>query len=327
MAVMAILLVLFGGAGVTAYAAQSSLPGDALYPVKTGLELTQAGMARDAARQAQLYLNFAERRLDEIALLIADGRFDDIDQATLEFETNVQRAINTLNTVSAGDPARAQELATQISNALSPYAEILRGLLTSVPDTVKPAVEKAILTSETEGTGELEFEGIVEQITPEGWIISGRMILVAPTTEIKGTITVGVAVEVHAIVNDAGSLSAREIEVLESGGEDINDNQSGEDSNSDDNGIEDNANENENESLENQNDNLNSNDNDDDDNGNDNEENDNSGDDNEDSDSNQNDNDDDNENDNDDNDNDHDNDNGDNDNDDGDGDGNDNDND
>jgi len=234
LAILSMLVILFGGAGITAYAAQAALPGDALYPVKTGLELTQVRLSRNAALQAQLYMNFAERRLDEIALLVAQGRFEDIHQATLEFETNVQRAINTLNIVAAGDPAQAQELAIQISNALTRYVEILKGMLTIVPDPVRPALEKAILTSETEGTGELEFEGVIDSITLDGWVISGRLVKSSAQTEIKGDIQVGMMVKVHALVSDDGSLYAREIEVVEAGDE-LNANENSQDENANDN--------------------------------------------------------------------------------------------
>src|SRR5574341_448631 len=135
MAIMAIVLLLFGGAGATAYAAQAALPGDALYSLKTSLEATQVRLSRDAARQAQLHLDFAERRLDEIASLITERRFDDIATATNEFESHVQQAINALETISAGDPQRAKELALQVSSALSRYSLILKDMLVEVPET------------------------------------------------------------------------------------------------------------------------------------------------------------------------------------------------
>ena len=289
MAIITMLVVFFGGAGVTAYASQAALPGDALYPVKTGLELTQVSLSRDAARQAQLYMNFAERRLDEIASLVAQGRFDDVDQAALDFESNVQRAINTLNTVAAGDPVQAQALATQISNALMRYTNILKGMLTTVPDPVKPALEKAIQFSETEATGEIEFEGTIDSITPEGWIISGRLVKSSPQTEIKGILQVGMMVKVHVLVNEDGTFIAQEIEPRETSG-DIETNENNSEGMTDDN--EDNsdgsANENEDddeEDLENLNTNENHNVNS---NQNENTGNDNDGDDDEDDNSNQN---------------------------------------
>jgi hypothetical protein len=265
MAVLAIVLLLFGGAGATAYAAQGALPGDALYSLKTGIEATQVRLSRDAARQAQLHLNFAERRLDEIASLIAEGRFDDIGTATNEFEAHVQQAINALDVVSAGDPQRAKALALNISSALSRYSQILRGMLTEVPETVKPVMERAILTSEEE-TGEIEFTGTIESVAPDGIQINGQFVKVTSFTEIKGTIAVGALVKVHALEDMDGALIAREIEVTASPEENTNDN-----ANINTNEGASNANDNEAEDdfNDNQNANFNGNENEDDENEND----------------------------------------------------------
>jgi hypothetical protein len=288
--------------------------------LKTGLEATQLKLSLDAARQAQLHLDFAERRLDEIASLIADGRFDDIETATNEFEAQVQQAINALETVSAGDPQRAKVLASQISSALSRYTLILREMLTEVPEPVKPSVEKAIQTSEEESQ-EVEFTGTIENIAPDGIQINGQFVKVTDLTEIIGSLAVGAQAKVDALQGPDGSLVASQIEVTagieantnenenanfnedqtdenlneNEAGDNLNENVSGDDDN--ENEGEDNANLNENG---NQNQNLNENDNE--------QENDNSG-------SNQNYNDNNNDNDNDnagsnDNDNSHENDNG-----------------
>lgn len=213
LAVLGLTLFIFGGAGATALASQSALPGDALYPLKTSLEQTRVALARDAALQVQLHLRFAERRLDEITALISEGRFNDIDAATQEFENHIQQAIMALQTVANGDPQRAAELTTLISSALSRYAQTLGGLLGSVPPSVKPEVERAILASQQASQGEIEFTGKVESIAPEAWIVDGRTIQIAPGTEIKGVINVGDTVKVHAIMADDGSLIAREIEL------------------------------------------------------------------------------------------------------------------
>ena len=148
MAAIVILVFLFGGVSATALAAQSALPGDALYPVKTGLEQTRVALARDAYSEAQLYLQFAQRRLDEINALIQEGRFDDIATAAQEFEAYTNKAIAALQVVMAGDPDRAAMLSQQVSAALVGYAQALKGVWVSVPETVKPAVEKAISASQ-----------------------------------------------------------------------------------------------------------------------------------------------------------------------------------
>jgi len=264
-AVLSIFFILFGGASATAYASQSALPGDALYSLKTGLEETQVRLSRDAARQAELHLDFAERRLVEIASLISQRRFDDIHTATSEFEAHVQQAIQSLEIISVGDPARAKELTVQITATLSSYSQVLQGMLATVPDTVKPVVEKAILASRGEGSNEVEFEGTIQEITPDGWMISGKLVKATPKTEIKGNVVIGTLVKVHAVMYEDGSLTAREIEAVESQGENLNDNVVN--SNGNDNIATGNPNnnatvsENENEGLEDLNSNTNRNDN------------------------------------------------------------------
>jgi hypothetical protein len=223
LAILVITLVLFAGAGATVYAAQVALPGDALYSVKTGLEHTQVTLSRNAAQQAELHLSFAERRLVEIASLIADRRFGDISTATGEFESHVEEAINSLQVVAAGDPAKAIALTARISSALSRYTEILQGMMTSVPDTVKPSIQKALLTSENERSNRvLEIKGIIQAITPEGYLVSGQFVRTSAQTEIKGIIAMGSPVKIQAQLSEDGFYDALEIEVT--GGDIINGN-------------------------------------------------------------------------------------------------------
>ena len=216
---IAIFILLFGGASATAYASQSSLPGDALYPVKTGLEQTQVRLSRDAADQAELHIDYAQRRLDEIAALIDEGRFNDIAEATSEFEYHVQQAIGALGIVSAGDAARAEELTAQITAALSNYASTLSGMATNVPESVLPAFERALMTSQNpsgvsvEQDEEFEFIGMVENLTDESVTIEGRQFKITSLTEFGDIIAVGVMVEVHYFIDADGIWIVREIEL------------------------------------------------------------------------------------------------------------------
>lgn len=67
--VIAIVLVLSILAGGTAYASQDSLPGDILYPVKTTTENFRLFVAADEADKAELSLQFAQTRLEEMDAL------------------------------------------------------------------------------------------------------------------------------------------------------------------------------------------------------------------------------------------------------------------
>jgi len=147
---IAVIIIVFvflsSGSALTVLAAQSALPGDALYPVKTTLEQTRLSLAQGGANRAQLQLEFAERRLGEIEGLIAEGRYNNISAATLEFETYIKNAIAELDTLSRADPARAASLMLQISETLSRYAVTLGSMLSSVPEPVKAEMQHAIQT-------------------------------------------------------------------------------------------------------------------------------------------------------------------------------------
>jgi hypothetical protein len=89
-AIILVAVLLFGGSGMTVLAAQSAIPGDALYSVKTSLEQTRFSMARDAGNRAELQIQYAGLRLQEIEKLIAAGRFQKVAPATLEFEGHIK---------------------------------------------------------------------------------------------------------------------------------------------------------------------------------------------------------------------------------------------
>ncbi len=72
-AVVVTLSILFGGAGATVYAAQGSLPTDTLYPVKLFSEELRIDLASQPQTRMNMLLDFADRRVNEIADLLAKG--------------------------------------------------------------------------------------------------------------------------------------------------------------------------------------------------------------------------------------------------------------
>lgn len=283
--IVVIFVLLFSSASATVYAAQSALPGDTLYSLKTGLEQTQVNLSRDAANRAQLHLDFADKRLSETAALIEEGRFNDIGAATAELEYHIQQAIGELQTVALGDPTRAEMLAGDITSALTRYASTLSGMLANVPESVRADVERAIQSSQLAGGSssmddsqeEIEFSGAVEEIRLDGWFINGQWVAIVAGSEVVGDIQVGDLVTVHATQNEDGSLTAREIELAEDLNNVIvneNDNDNGKDDgnvNDNDNGNvndNDNGDENDNDNGNDDDGNVNDNDNGNDDDGN-----------------------------------------------------------
>ncbi len=64
--VLVVVILMSMLAGGTAYAAQGSLPGDVLYPVKIGTEDARLLIANDSSAKAELNLEFAQKRLVEM---------------------------------------------------------------------------------------------------------------------------------------------------------------------------------------------------------------------------------------------------------------------
>jgi uncharacterized membrane protein YgcG len=142
-----VVAVFLFGSGFTAYAASGSLPGDALYPVKTSLENARAGLTTDDAVKASLFLGFAGRRLDEIKSLIAEGRFNQVPQTADQFERDIEKAQEAIRHFAENNPARAAELNAQAANILKGYDDALNALLSSAPLDVQPVIQGAMNAS------------------------------------------------------------------------------------------------------------------------------------------------------------------------------------
>jgi hypothetical protein len=248
-AILFVVVVLFGGASATAYASQSALPGDALYPLKTSLEQTQITLANDAYNQAQLHLEFAQRRLNEIKELLSQGRTNDVEFASSEFEHYIQEAMKASQIVQAADPQRGFELNKLVSQALLDYASALKSVLVSAPEAVKPVVEKALLASQDGAGEEVEIFGVVASITDIDIEVEGVIYSITGLTEFEDFIQPGDMVKLHVIVTRDGVMVVREIEL--SGATEDHSNQSGDDNSSESFD----GNENENESDDGMNDN------------------------------------------------------------------------
>ena len=146
---------LFGGVGITAYAASSSLPGDTLYPLKTTMENARAELTADPAAQARLYLEFAGRRLSEIQSLISEGRYGDIPRAAGEFERDIQKTVRAIESLSKSDPARTAAMSEEATTILREHSDTLIQMLAGIPGDAQLAVQSAINASQS-ATGTLD---------------------------------------------------------------------------------------------------------------------------------------------------------------------------
>ena len=72
--IILVVALFLGGSGGSVYAAQSSLPDDALYPLKLFTENMQEAFTSNTGTEMELQLRFANRRVEEIAAMNGEGK-------------------------------------------------------------------------------------------------------------------------------------------------------------------------------------------------------------------------------------------------------------
>lgn len=145
-ALVAILavLILFTGGVIAAQAAEYALPGDGLYPVKIGLEQARLALTFNPEQEINLYLDYADRRLDEAEALVEIGRDEDAETMLMELQVYVQKANNLQRLVSEKDTRRGAILRHRIESRVVNFAHTLVQLSAAAPTTLQPLVENAV---------------------------------------------------------------------------------------------------------------------------------------------------------------------------------------
>jgi len=171
-AIVLVLVVLFGGSAASAYAAQGSLPGDVLYPMKTAIEDASVDFSMDSASEVRLYLRLVEKRIAEMESLAAEGRYQDLAVAVERFEFHIEQALQSLLVVAQGNPAEAETLASTLGDLMERHTQILLVLMADAPDNVRSTFEGAVEASQGAISTATEFgdQGTLanENGNPEG---------------------------------------------------------------------------------------------------------------------------------------------------------------
>jgi hypothetical protein len=94
-----IVSIVLGGSGITVAAAQTSLPDQVLYPVKTWSEDVRAVVTGSSQAQLELALEYTNRRIEEIQKLIQTGK---VPPKTIQ--TRMQEEIDQALRLAAGQP-------------------------------------------------------------------------------------------------------------------------------------------------------------------------------------------------------------------------------
>lgn len=137
-AVAAVLLLTLGSSSALA-AAQGANPGDPLYGVKRASERIALALRRSPESKAALHLRFAERRLDEIDTLAAEGA--DVDDLLKDFEAEL---------AAAGD-AVTDPILAKIRERTQRHVAHLTEILRTAPESAQDGLERAIENAQRQG--------------------------------------------------------------------------------------------------------------------------------------------------------------------------------
>lgn len=126
-AAVLVLALFISSAGVS-YAAQSALPGDVLYPVKTHLnEPLKGAFAASAEAKTAWAMDVAGERVREAATLAAEGRLNASTQQELQanFEQYAKKAAAGIAKNASSSPEASSEDAVRFEARLSEYENVL----------------------------------------------------------------------------------------------------------------------------------------------------------------------------------------------------------
>lgn len=130
MVMAGLVLVVFVGAG-TAQAAEGSLPGDLLYPVKVAVtEPVRSALVSNKAERAALEARFAARRAEEAEALAAQGRLDATTSAALadNLDMHAEESEELAASAAGEEPGAAASVQTTLASTLSAHGAILKEL-------------------------------------------------------------------------------------------------------------------------------------------------------------------------------------------------------
>lgn len=141
--ILAVVLSL-SAVGGTAYAAQDSLPGDALYSAKLSAEGLMMLQGDDVSR-VERTLNFADKRVREMVALIAEGRPEDLDLAVEKYCYTLNVTLTRMEEALNKGRSVAGDIASLVANTVAQHLSTLDELYDMVPDEAKPAIERAMV--------------------------------------------------------------------------------------------------------------------------------------------------------------------------------------
>lgn len=138
-----ILILIISGSGLS-LAAESSLPGELLYPIKINVnEQVLGSLTFGDKAKIELEARLAARRLEEAELLMLSGKLDNDTQSNIEsnFEKHSQNVSNGVsNLESSRNSTDAAEITSKFESSLRAHEQIIRKLGDNSSEEVKSRI-------------------------------------------------------------------------------------------------------------------------------------------------------------------------------------------
>lgn len=217
--VVIVIWALLAAGVTTVYASQGSLPNDALYPVKTGVENLRLAFTLSPEARASLHLKLAQRRIEEVIAQSNLGR--DISTSALEaVAIQIDAAIRETGNMI---PEDTKTFLSQLSESTLNQQVTLGQVLEAAPEATQPALKQAldatrrgnliaqvaygnpaslssspsVLDEELEAAY-FELEGTLLSAEGGSWNIGG--LLIENVNSPQGTPPIGSKVEIEGLV-------------------------------------------------------------------------------------------------------------------------------
>jgi len=145
--IIAAVVLVLSALGGTTYAAQDSLPGDTLYPLKAASEQMALRLPGSDVSRAERGQSFADRRVEEIVDLAAQGRTYDLGLAAEKYENALNITMTRIEAASAKGLVAGNvtgNVTARVAEATLKHLDVLLDVYDQVPDEAKPAIERAM---------------------------------------------------------------------------------------------------------------------------------------------------------------------------------------
>jgi hypothetical protein len=143
-AIIVAIVVLLSALGGTVYAAQDSLPGDALYSVKLGVEGATMMLGGDDLARAERALTFASKRVREMLTLTERERLGDLGVSADKYCYAMNMSQVRMESALGNGGSGADNITQLMARAMAQHVPVLDGVYNVTPDEAKAAMTRAM---------------------------------------------------------------------------------------------------------------------------------------------------------------------------------------